>query len=58
MYYDDDSNEPDSGELEKLTNQIHDKLLEVEEMLKTSGEETKQEALHNNLLVPRYVNTK
>ncbi|XP_028415191.1 transient receptor potential cation channel subfamily V member 5-like [Dendronephthya gigantea] len=47
MYYDDDSVEPQSGELEKLTHQINDKVLEVEELVKTSLEERKGETSKN-----------
>ena len=41
MYYDDDSNGPDSGELERMTHQIKEKVDEVEEMMKTYLEERK-----------------
>ena len=47
MYYDDDSVRPDSGELEKLTHQINEKVLDVEEMMKTSVEQRKDESLQN-----------
>ena len=53
MYYDDDSVRPDSGELEKLTHQINEKVLEVEEMMKTSIEERKDESLKNKHSVDR-----
>lgn len=39
LYYDDDSNGPDSGELERLTHQIKEKVDEVEEMVKKSLDE-------------------
>ena len=41
LYYDDDSNGPDSGELERMTHQIKEKVDEVEEMMKTYLEERK-----------------
>ena len=53
MYYDDDSVEPDSGELEKLTHQIIDKVMEVEEMVKKSLEERKDETFQNKQSVDR-----
>ena len=53
LFYDDDSVEPDSGELERLTSQINDKLLEVEEMMKTSVDERKEESLQNKQAVDR-----
>lgn len=36
LYYDDDSVGPESGELERLTHQIKDKVDEVEEMVRRS----------------------
>ena len=53
LFYDDDSVEPDSGELERLTSQINDKVLEVEEMMKTSVDERKEESLQNKQAVDR-----
>ena len=53
MYYDDDSVGPDSGELERLTHQINEKVLEVEEMVKTSIEERKEETTQNKQTVER-----
>jgi hypothetical protein len=53
MYYDDDSVQPDSGELEKLTYQINEKVLDVEEMMKTSIEGRKDESLQNKNSVER-----
>ena len=53
LFYDDDSVEPDSGELERLTHQINDKVSDVEEMMKTSVEERKEETLQNKQSVDR-----
>ena len=53
MYYDDDSVGPDSGELERLTHQINEKVVEVEEVIKTSLEERKEEAIQNKESVER-----
>ena len=38
MYYDDDSTQPGSGELERMTHQIKDVVDEVHEMLEGKNE--------------------
>lgn len=53
MYYDDDSVGPDSGELERLTQQIKDKVDDVEEMVKTSLEERQQDEVQCKRQVSR-----
>jgi hypothetical protein len=53
MYYDDDSVGSESGELERLTHQINEHVLEVEEMVKTSVGERKEETLENKQSVER-----
>lgn len=54
MYYDDDSVNSESGELERLTHQINEKVLEVEDMVKTSLDERRDETALNNKAVDKY----